>query len=461
MKAAALLALVLLVPMCRGQTFRVSAGHDGLLDANGGYIEAWLPDAWDVLAGYGSSGLGFAARRKFSAGNLVIGDSIISFTTPGLGLIVPMRGAAFEMKNGLTLFAGVQGSAFTSEFFQAQSRFTAFGGGLTYHHDFHGLTLAGSALSAKHKTTAVGSLSEKQKHWTAYLSSGVLQGQHTMNFGATGSLWILNGAASRSTLIADNLSTSFDSASLSARLGAVIIGDNGYESQTTSGNSIWSNVQAGDNTKIRIMCLTAPNQRILDLGILRRLGERISISPGVDRANGAWSWSLGGSFQSNLATLNLSYQMMFLPFSLKTPWEKTLLVSVTLQLRNAKATARSFLEPTGKLKWAMFGDEYATGPLGATREGGATRVPSFEKYIINGTVVTDETGAPVFGACLKIGRNLVFSDSSGQFEIRVKNKTFPLSIELEEFTAPGRWRVVQAPTSATPGEPVRVIVRKL
>jgi hypothetical protein len=386
----ALLALVV-VPVCRGQTFHLTGGYDGMLGVSGGYVETWLPDSWDVLAGYGDNGVGFAARRKFSDGTLTLGDSIVTFTTPGLGLTVPIRGVSFQMKNGLTMFFGLSGNSFTEEFFQTQNHFTSFGAGLTYHHDFHGFTVAGSALTAKRKNTAVASLSEKQKHWTAFMSGGLLQSQRVFDFGATGSLWILNGTASRSTLVADNLTTSFDSASLSARIGPAIVGGSRYESQTTSGDSLFSNWRITDGTQVRAMYLTAPNQKVLDLGILQRIGERFTITPGATHANGAWSWTLGGSFRSNLAAVNVSYEEMFLPFATRNPWEKMLLVSFNLQLpRNARATARTFLEPTGKLKWAVYGDEYASGPMGETSSG-ATLIPRFEKYVIAGQVI-DEKG---------------------------------------------------------------------
>jgi protocatechuate 3,4-dioxygenase beta subunit len=117
------------------------------------------------------------------------------------------------------------------------------------------------------------------------------------------------------------------------------------------------------------------------------------------------------------------------------------------------------LEPTGKLKWATFGDQYLTGPMGETSNG-ATLIPTFEKFVISGRV-TDAQGAPVFGAAVKVGKALLFSDSDGLFEVRVKNRPLPVTVDVQDFSAPGQWKVVTCPSSATPGESILITVAKL
>jgi hypothetical protein len=449
-----------IVPTCRAQTLHVNAGSDGIEGVAGGYVEAFWPNGWDTLAGYGDSGFGFAARKQIPYGLLALGDSMVLFSTPGVGVSVPVRGFAYQMKNGLTVFAGATGNSFTEPFFEMQNKFSSLGAGFVYHREFHGLTLAGSALTVKHKNTAIASLNEKQRHWTAYLSGGLLNGQRTLDLGATGSLWILNGAASRSTLIVNGLRTSFDSTSLGASLRSLGVGSSRYESQTTSGDSVWTNWRMTDDLSVRGEYLTARGQKVLDVGILERIGERITLSPGATRANGSWSWTIGGSFASNIASVSANYEELFLPFATKNPWQKTLLLAVTFGLpSNARATVRSFVTPQGKIKWVAYGDQYLAGPMGETASG-ATLIPHFEKYVISGTVV-DEKSRPVFGAAVRVGKTLLFTDDAGTFEIRVKNQSYPVTLILEEFSAPGKWHVVSCPASASPGDPIKITVAKL
>jgi hypothetical protein len=80
--------------------------------------------------------------------------------------------------------------------------------------------------------------------------------------------------------------------------------------------------------------------------------------------------------------------------------------------------------------------------------------------------VEDPHGAPVRGAALRIGEDLVFTDSRGSFFVRQK-KERPYAIEVltDEFLVPGRYEVLTAPDQVVagpeeaPGE-VRIVVRR-
>jgi hypothetical protein len=62
-------------------------------------------------------------------------------------------------------------------------------------------------------------------------------------------------------------------------------------------------------------------------------------------------------------------------------------------------------------------------------------------------VVRDEEGQPVEGAALAIGGEVIFTNSSGEFFVRVRQpKQYPLEVRLDEFLFPGRWEIVDAPS---------------
>jgi hypothetical protein len=63
----------------------------------------------------------------------------------------------------------------------------------------------------------------------------------------------------------------------------------------------------------------------------------------------------------------------------------------------------------------------------------------------------DEQGQPVPGAALRIDKDLVFTNSEGEFFVRRKSaKSCPLEVVQAEFLAPGLFDVVSGPSSVTP-----------
>jgi hypothetical protein len=72
------------------------------------------------------------------------------------------------------------------------------------------------------------------------------------------------------------------------------------------------------------------------------------------------------------------------------------------------------------------------------------------KFIIRG-IVKDPSGLPVAGAAVLIGHEIAFTDSDGTFFVRLwKRNVVPIKVVPGDFRAPGNWRVISAPDSATP-----------
>jgi hypothetical protein len=70
---------------------------------------------------------------------------------------------------------------------------------------------------------------------------------------------------------------------------------------------------------------------------------------------------------------------------------------------------------------------------------------SMGRYVVRG-VVRDEQGEPVEGAALAIGSEVLFTNSAGEFFLRVRNpKQYELEVRLDEFLFPGHWEVLSAP----------------
>jgi hypothetical protein len=68
------------------------------------------------------------------------------------------------------------------------------------------------------------------------------------------------------------------------------------------------------------------------------------------------------------------------------------------------------------------------------------------RYVVRG-VVRDDAGQPVEGAALAIGAEMVFTNSHGEFFLRVgEPRSYRMEVRLGEFLLPGRWEVVSAPS---------------
>jgi hypothetical protein len=70
---------------------------------------------------------------------------------------------------------------------------------------------------------------------------------------------------------------------------------------------------------------------------------------------------------------------------------------------------------------------------------------SISKYVVQG-LVKDQQGLPVEGAALHIGKEIVYSDSSGHFEVQFsKHGPYALAVAPGEFLSNAVYEVVTAP----------------
>jgi hypothetical protein len=82
-------------------------------------------------------------------------------------------------------------------------------------------------------------------------------------------------------------------------------------------------------------------------------------------------------------------------------------------------------------------------------------------------VVKDDHGIPVEGAALHVGKEVVYTDSSGRFLVRFsKRGLFPLSVAPEEFITNGVYEAVSAPSEVKAetedtATDVEVVVRRV
>jgi hypothetical protein len=81
--------------------------------------------------------------------------------------------------------------------------------------------------------------------------------------------------------------------------------------------------------------------------------------------------------------------------------------------------------------------------------GDAERALKHLNYVIRGRVV-DDKGQPIEGAAIRIGEELIFTNTAGEFFMRYKKaETLYLQVVFGEFLNVAAFRLVSAPQMAT------------
>src|SRR5262249_24548183 len=124
-------------------------------------------------------------------------------------------------------------------------------------------------------------------------------------------------------------------------------------------------------------------------------------------------------------------------------------VNVNLKLWSSfQLHGQTFRSPDGRLRYtASISTLLARGPHARASEAQAYRMPG---YVVRGHV-RDVSGAPIEGAAVRIGNDIVYSNAAGEFLVREKRAgLLPLQVVLQEFTNPVSFTVVSAPATVLP-----------
>jgi hypothetical protein len=190
----------------------------------------------------------------------------------------------------------------------------------------------------------------------------------------------------------------------------------------------------------------APSSTVLSGTIRENFSSRLSLLQLISRTGGQTTFSFGGDFTSNRLMLQLDYQNLYLPFRPDHPFQQALALNASLRVVGPlQITAASNVDPTGHVRYT-FGMStwlYRTSGMMSAR----SETFSIAKFLVQG-VVKDDQGNPVEGAALHIGKEVVYSDSTGAFLERMgKHGPFPLSVAPDEFIMNGVYETVSAPSS--------------
>lgn len=223
-------------------------------------------------------------------------------------------------------------------------------------------------------------------------------------------------------------------------------------SATTSGASVWLSQSVG-SVDLRFNYLVSasagsPSVQTLSVTSQEKLSPRISALEVTTYSQGKTSVAFGGGLLSNLITLSVNYQTLYVPSRPTNPFTQALAVSLNLNLRgNVKLSTATSFTPDGKMVYTLAGtgSYYRMAGLEATPPMESFRM---QPYLIQGLVQYPD-GRPISGAAIRIGKEILYSDQDGHFFAREhKPGRYKIEVDLSAFVADGSFTVVSAPDDA-------------
>jgi hypothetical protein len=203
------------------------------------------------------------------------------------------------------------------------------------------------------------------------------------------------------------------------------------------------------------------------VNLRERLSSRLSLMQQINLQESTPRFQFGGTLLTSVGELGIDYQIVHQPFTPFNPFRSALSITARLQLGRYSTSLGTYVQPDGRVDYAasagtfLYLGEFGIQPQRIGSGGGG--IP---RYLIRGRVLGDD-GAPVEGAAVALGGEMVFTDSRGEFLLRTSRPArYPLEVRLDEFLLPGAWEVVRAPekVSAATDERaplVAIVLRKV
>ena len=180
-----------------------------------------------------------------------------------------------------------------------------------------------------------------------------------------------------------------------------------------------------------------------------KVNPRLAIRQNFSRVNGANTYSGGLTWLSNRISFSIDNQLYVSPLAASFG-NKSIFQAWTFDVRirtphHTTVNQSTFVDATGKLNWGGYLSGLRYERVGASST--ADESTSFAKYIINGKVVNEE-GNGVWGVAVQVGGEMMYSDSKGEFFMRVRNNK-PLSLTVVPASSMQTcwWKLHNAPAT--------------
>jgi hypothetical protein len=209
-----------------------------------------------------------------------------------------------------------------------------------------------------------------------------------------------------------------------------------------------------------------PNQSVIGR-VRETITQRLALTQYMSRSNGQSSFQFGGEYTSNRLTLAVSHETVYAPFrpsSAGGPFVHVYNVSLRFRLfGNLEVSAHTNVTPEGKLKYTASAGDYFYRYAGL--ESGSQNL-KISDWVVKGTV-EDEEGNPIAGAALQVDGKVAFTDSKGEFLVRLpKREKVQFTVLLNDFLVARQYEVLSAPATVESArednaKPVTVILKRI
>ena len=492
------------------QVFRVQGGTSTMLNAQGGSLEFKAPKyAGSVDLGYFDGRLRFGAenRYQFQSFTLLTGDETVPFVLPtdvfdashyfsvrGIGLThkdTVLKYYAFAGTTSTWLGTGLFNAATSDDpvgmlfyerkisnhfkFFSRNilSRRQSLLQGLEYqpNRSVRASVTGGIGSNQKYFAASMDAETEKLIFRTSYvvtgdsfqrvslaspLSSEVDKGNAQVLYKPFAFVSITAGHQNLLEPVTFGVAmqrAAVNQLSADFHVGKLYFGGGQFSSSSsglgTQGTNLYAGTRFGRVLEIsenwfKSKSEGGPASTIFSGTIRENFSSRLSLLQLISRTNGQTTVAFGGNFTSNRLMLQADYQNVYLPFRPDHPFQQALALNAAVRvLGPMQITAASNVDPTGHLRYTFGMSTYLYRVSGMM--SGHSESFSIAKLLVQG-IVKDEHGNPVEGAALRIGKEVIYSDSTGAFLARMsKHGPFPLTVAPDEFIANGVYEAVSAP----------------
>jgi hypothetical protein len=178
-----------------------------------------------------------------------------------------------------------------------------------------------------------------------------------------------------------------------------------------------------------------------------RMNNHLALIHTFAHINGRNTNTFGGRWSSNLVSFSVDNQVytsdVAARFGQKSVFQAW---SFSIRFRTSHGTTahlNSIIDPRGKTQMGGYlsGLQYQHLDSYAQQREHVT----FSKYVIKGRVV-NEFSKGVWGIAVRIGREIVYSDTNGDFFLHVKDsKPLPLEVAVDSALQSATWKLESAP----------------
>lgn len=485
MKRLLPLSLLLFATQANCQTLLLDGGSSTLFHGSGGQATMFLPNS-TMRAGVGYRDgrflVGASDTFLMHGFKMTVGDETLGFSFDGVGLGLALKGISInrtwktdcqkpkptsrlgpvgylgkcrESATTVTAFVGgTSDSGFFAPYISA-ARESHIGTGVLVQHNFGHLVLSsldvleggkyslaqGASYELKRiKLSAAGGLLNNQKFFTGI---AVIQPIRATTLYASHQDYFIPFAAQSNSVGANLVFGRFTAVAglnESKSLGRKVKGENFGVGVRVGWVQEQSTYYKSDGSRLLVHAITETMRRW-------------TFQQAINQMVGRNSYSFGGGYTSNKFSISLTHSMQFI---IGRGYQRVTGVNLSFRIRDSVVNAQTVTDPFGKTQYSAWAESYVQ--TGLQIAGHETR-HSGGKYLITGKCVLPDD-SPVEGCAVVINKEIVYSNSRGEFSLHVKKRVAVVTTPVADFAAPGEFVCVNCPVDATAGETITVTVRR-